>query len=234
MARPRRLSASSGPHKEIPMPVTKSQRALVVVNSLAKYSIEEWTFIYAYLEGVSVNLTQSMLGENYKFITVRKGADGTKAKFLNAIKAAATTPGIKAVDVFLQLHGTNNTFYFHDGPHLASVVRDDILALALPDRLRLIYNTSCFGDSQNDTEMIAAGFDTAIGSKKNNCTGITEFPTFCALWKAGHMVKNIMPIADNPLTRTIQDNLASNHSPALRPADSTKVIRGNKDLMIST
>ena len=216
------------------MPVTKSQRKLVVVNSLSKYSTGVWTFIYAFLESAATSIAQSVLGDNYKSVTVRQGANGTKAKFLSAIKTAATAPGIKAVDVFLQLHGTNGTFYFYDAPVSAGVLRDEILALALPDRLRLFYNTGCYADSQNSNEMIDAGFKTAIGSKKNNCTGATEFPSFCALWQTGQMVKNIMPIADNPGVRAIQDNLAVSFSSTFSPADSTKLIRGNKNLTIST
>ena len=217
------------------MAISKAQRALIVVNSLDKHSTGTMKFIYSFLQESGPAIANTVLGPHYKSVTVRKGVNGTRAKFLAALGSAATAPGIKAVDVFLQLHGSTNTFHFYDASVSAATLRDDILALGLPSkRLRLLYNTGCYGDSQNWQEMIAAGFATTIGSKKINTTGASEFPTFCALWQAGQTIKQVVAAADNPATRKVQDAAAKAFSPAFANSDSTKVIRGNVNLRITT
>lgn len=216
------------------MPVSKSQRALVLINSLSKYSTGFNKFIYSFAEGSAVNITNTVLGDDYKFITIKSKSQATKANFLAALRAAVNATGIKAVDVFLQLHGGTNTFHFYEGAVPATRLRDDILALSLPNRLRLLYNTGCYGDSQNWDEMIAAGFKTTIGSRKINTTGATEFPTFCSMWQFNAKVRDILAVADNPVTRATQDAAAKAFSSHLSDANSQKIIRGNTNLTIST
>jgi len=192
-------------------------------------------FIYSFTENSAIAVALGVLGGDYKKVIIRKGKNATKAKFLKALKAAATTTGVKAVDVFLQLHGDDKQFIFDDGSVDASDLRDEILKLKLPPgRLRLLYNTTCYGDSQNSPYMINAGFATTIGSHAINCTGATEFPTFCSLWQIGKKVVDIMAVADDPGTRAIQDAAAKAFSPAaFSNANSKKYIQGNKNLTIS-
>jgi hypothetical protein len=213
---------------------SKNQRVLLMVNSLSRYAVGIWQFIYSFAENSAITIAQNLLGDDYKSITVRKGTNATRAKFLTALQAAATTPGVRAVDVFLQLHGSEGRFIFHDASVAATVLRDEILALGLPDRLRLLYNTGCYGDSQNRPAMMDAGFETAIGSADINCTGAVEFPAFCSMWQNGKTVTQIMAVADNPVARAVQDGLAKATSPTFRNADSKKTIRGNRSLTISS
>lgn len=216
------------------MSTPRNRRILLLVNSLSKYSTGAWQLIYSFTEASAIVVTQNVLGDDYKSITVIKGQNATKARFLAALQAAATTSGVTAVDVFCQLHGTNGRFYFYDNPVLASVLRNDILALNLPDKLRLFYNTGCYGDSQNRPAMIEAGFAATIGSVAINCTGATEFPTFCSMWQNGNTVKKVMATADLPAQRVIQDGLAKAMQPIFSDANSKKLIRGNANLTIST
>lgn len=217
------------------MAVSKNQRALVIVNSLDKHSKGVMKFIYSFAQNSGPAVAQAVLGDDYKTILVRKGAQGTKIKFLAALKSAANSSGIKAVDVFMQLHGSNNKFHFYDVDVTAAQLRDDIIALGLPaKRLRLLYSTGCYGDTQHWHEMIDAGFVTTVGSKKINTTGATEFPTFCSLWQFNNTVKDVIAVADNPITRATQDAAAKAYSSQFADSNSTKVIRGKKLLKIST
>lgn len=216
------------------MAVSKHQRILIVVNSLAKYSTGYWKHIYSFAEQSGVAVAQNVLGDDYKKIVVLQSKNATAAKFLKALASAAKASGIKAVDVFMQLHGSTNTFHFHEGAVSASSLRDQILALKLPKRLRLFYSTCCYGDSQNHKEMLQAGFKTTIGSKRINTTGATEYPSFCSLWQFGNKVADIMPIADNPATRAVQDAAARLLSAHLADTNSKKVIRGDAQLRISS
>jgi hypothetical protein len=107
------------------------------------------------------------LADDYAYIYPCTGKNATRRRFLNRLRTAATGAGTKAVDVFCQLHGGENTFHFGDGAVEASALRDDILALNLPKRLRLFYNLACYGDTQNWTEMINAGVCHDCRIKKN-------------------------------------------------------------------
>jgi phage-related protein len=217
------------------MPVSKSQRALVLVNSLSQYSTGIWKTVYQVGEWSGKTITLTALGDDYAYIYTRTGGNATKQEFLSKLKTAATKSGIRAVDVFFHLHGGNNTFIFHNDEEVsASTLRDEILALNLPNRLRLCYNLACYGDSQNYSEMLDAGFVTTIGSKKIACTAAAEFPIFCSLWQFDNKISDIMPLADNPLTRAAIDTAVSATSPQLANANSTKVIRGNRNLRISS
>jgi hypothetical protein len=218
------------------MPVSKSQRALVLVNSLSQYSTGIWKTVYQVGEWSGKTITLTALGDDYANIYTRAGGNATKQKFLSKLRTAATTPGIRAVDVFFHLHGGDNEFVFYDNERVsASTLRDEILALNLPNCLRLCYNLACYGDSQNHSEMLDAGFVTTIGAKKVACTAAAEFPIFCSFWQYDNKISDIMPLADNPLTRAALDAAISAASASMRnKTDSTKVIRGSQDLRISS
>lgn len=220
------------------MAVTRNQRALIYMNDVRKTSKKGpfWEFIYGTAALGGLATTHLTLDDDYKFITVLMDAQATKANFLRALKSAAAKPGIKRVDVFMQLHGSTDKFAFHEGNVGAGTLRDDIIALQIPKgRLRLLYNTACFGDSQNNPEMLQAGFMTTIGARKINTTGGFEYPIFCGLWQLGGTVQAIMNVADNPVARAAQDAAAGILLPSQAGnIDSRKIIRGNKNVRITT
>lgn len=215
------------------MSVSRNQRALVLVNSLSKYQTGLWKKVYQVGEWSGKSITMTTLEDDYAHIYPRTGGYATKQQFLNKLRTAATRPGIRAVDVFFHTHGGNNTFEFYDGSVAAGVLRDDILALNLPQRLRLFYNLACYGDSQNWQEMIDAGFVTTIGSTQGATTAAVEFPIFCGAWQFDNKISDIMTLADNPATRAAMDAALSAISPQ-HVWNSKKIIRGNQNLKISS
>jgi len=215
------------------MTITKSQRRLVLVNSLSRYRTGVWKVIYQSGEWAGKTITMTALDDDYAHIHPCTGGFATRSRFLSRLKAAATSPGTKAVDVFCQLHGSDDVFHFYDEDVQATRLRDDILALGLPDNLRLFYNTCCYGDSQNSNEMLEAGFATTIGSKRINCTAAVEFPIFCSMWQLNSKVADIMALADNPVTRAAMDATIKATTP-MKDTDSQKVVRGNAALRISS
>ncbi len=216
--------------------IDKNQRALVIVTSLSKDFAGIWRVFYSLTEWAAVAIARLLLGGSYTAIAVRRGSQATKDEFLAALRDAADRPGIEVVDVFLHLHGLPETFCFHDANVSSAALRDEILALGLSkNRLRLFYNTCCYGDSQND-DMLAAGFATAIGSKKVNATGAGEFPIFCVLWRLSQSIQKAVHAADAGLLRRAQDAIARILLPDARgrDVDSRKVVRGQDGICIST
>ena len=213
------------------MSATKSQRILLIVNNLVAHGDPKWKPLYSFLEESGIAVGNAVLGGSYKQVSTLKGTAATRTAFLNRLKTLATTAGVKAVDLFLQLHGAPGKVWFHGGEVSTAQLRQDIVALGLPNRLRLVYNTSCYGDSHS-ADLIGAGFRTAIGSKKVNANAGVEYPTFCSLWAAGSTAQSAISTADAPLSRAAQDAAAKQLGFA--DADSQKVVRGLKSLKISS
>lgn len=219
------------------MPISEQQRALVILSNLSKDFGGLWKLFYWCTETAAVLVARILLHRQYATIIVRKGKRATRAEFLSALREAASRPGVEVVDVFFHLHGLPCTFCFHEANAPSATLRDEIRALGLPEnRLRLFYNTGCYGDSQNNDDMLAAGFVTAVGSKKMNATGAGEFPVFCGLWSFGRSIPNILRAADSTPLRTVQDAIARVLLPASRrgEVDSQKIIRGRQELRISS
>lgn len=215
------------------MSIGTEQRALVIVNSLSRNYGGLWKLFYQATENAALLTAKSLLRSHYHTVHVVQGKDATKDQFLLVLRAAAEMPGIRVVDVFFQLHGQPGVFCFFDAEVSSATLRDEILALGLPEhRLRLFYNTGCFGDSQNCEEMLTAGFVTTIGSKKVNATGTAEFPLFCGLWRGGASIQRIMRAADHGVLRKAQDRIARLLLPSSE-IDSQKLVRGRESLRIS-
>ncbi|MCL4847459.1 MAG: hypothetical protein KJ066_13050 [Acidobacteria bacterium] len=211
--------------------VNKNQRVLLIVNELAKYGGSTWRPLYKFIEESGVSVGRSFLDGAYSEISVLRGASAKRSSFVTRLRNLANRSGVQAVDLFLQLHGASGHVWFYDGKVSTATLRDEILAQNLPDRLRLVYNTSCYGDSHS-THLIQAGFKTAVGSVKVNANAAVEYPTFCMQWGAGQTVEQLLPIADNPASRAAQDFSAT--TMGFNDVNSRKVLKGRKPLKISS
>jgi hypothetical protein len=143
---------------------------------------------------------------------------------------------IRRIDVILMLHGSPGSIYFYDGPKASSAVRTQIAALNLGPKLRLLYSTCCYGDSHS-ADFISAGFDSAIGSKKVNANAAVEFGPLLGLWQWNVELRHCLAPTVRPTPAA--DAVASAFGHATNKSwksevDSTKVIRGNRRLKIST
>lgn len=211
--------------------VNKNQRVLLIVNELAKYGGAQWRPLYKFIEESGVSVGKTFLGGTYSEISVLRGSGATRSTFLSRLRTLTNRSGVHSVDLFLQLHGAPEHVWFYDGKISTAALRDAIVAENLPDRLRLVYNTSCYGNSHSP-HLIQAGFEAAVGSSKVNANAAVEYPVFCMQWAAGQTIEQLLPVADNPTARSAQDFTAT--TMGFNDVNSRKLIKGRSTLKIST
>ena len=216
--------------------IKKENRVLLIVNSLVKHADPRLTWLYKFIEVAGVETTLRLLSSHYRQIYVIRGSQATCRKVLETLVSLAGSPGNQAVDFFLQLHGEPGELFFYDQRVFAKDFSARLRAQTEGLRFRLLYNTSCYGDSHSQY-FLAAGFKAAIGSLKVNANAATEFPVFCRLWGSqGFFRKRVRPLkevlakADRPAPRFVADSLARRY---FKEADSKKIIRGNSMLTIA-
>ncbi len=156
--------------------------------------------------------------------------------FIEKLKGITDNYQNEAVDLFLQLHGEPGQLQFYDQRVLTGEFAERISNALHNNCLRMLYNTSCYGDSHSE-DFLRAGFRVAVGSLKINASAATEYPIFCRLWgstgifrKNNITVKDLLARADLAGPRWIADRLAGRYFKAV---DSSKIIRGNASLTIS-
>jgi hypothetical protein len=208
--------------------VSKEKRVLLIVNCLAEHGDQRLRFLYQFIESAGVETARRLLERHYRQISVLRDREATHAGFLDRLKTLAEDKTIDAVDLFLQLHGEPGKVRFHDHWVSTMRLREEIKRAAGRDCLRLVYNTSCYGDTHSD-DLLKAGFKVSVGARKVNASAAAEFPIFCRQWPgAGSSkplpVKELILKADLPKPRQVQDQLAGRY---FSDVDSKKVVRGN-------
>jgi hypothetical protein len=221
-------------------------RALLVFCFL--FSPEEnkgaWRTIYEAAEVTSPRIANLYLSSHYREVRNVVGAQSaTEERLVSELDGLTQNNANRAVDLFLQLHGgPKGEMYFAQRRIVAAVDVAEKIRQRLGHRtmkLRLAYNTSCWGNLQSPA-LLEAGFATSIGSVGINANGGTEFPDFCQHWPKGWSIERLIREADGPARRAIQDGAArlgfrASGAPALaQDVDSRKVISGNINLTIST
>jgi hypothetical protein len=219
------------------MPVSREDRVLVIVNCLAEHGDSRFRRLYRFIERAGVSVARRYLSSHYRLVSVLKDQEATRAGFLSLLGNLAADQRIRAIDLFFQLHGLNGKVRFSDQWVFTSRLSEEIRQAVSGNCLRLVYNTSCYGDSHS-ADFLKAGFKVSVGSLKVNTNAATEYPVFCRLWRGSGLfrsrevsVAEIMRRADRPLLRRIQDWLAGRY---FRDADSKKNIRGNGAVTIAT
>ena len=215
------------------MSISKNERVLIVINEIAK---GETDYLYSFIEGAGRVTVQTILGDDYEKIVKLYDANATLAKLIAALKTQGARNSIKRIDLIVMLHGNPGVIIFKDGSKNSSDVKDQIKALNLKPKLRLVYSTCCFGDSHS-LDFIAAGFDSAIGSKKVNANAAVEFGPLLSLWQFDVNLSDCLA-PTIPLT-PVADAAATAYGQAADTfwkdnVNSTKMLRGNPNLTIST
>lgn len=215
------------------MSISKNERVLIVINHVAS---GEFDYLYRFIEAASRATVETILKDDYEKIVKLYGVNATLVKLIDNLKTEGARNSIKRIDLIVNLHGTPGEIVFEDVRKKSTEVRDKIKALNLGSKLRLVYSTCCDGDSHS-ADFIAAGFDSAIGSKKVNANAAVEFATFLSLWQFDFKLEDC-------LAPTIPPTPASDAAARLYGqvantkwkdrVDSTKVIRGNPNIKIST
>lgn len=217
--------------------LVREKRILVVANCLAEHGDSRFRRLYDFIELAGVDLARRFLGAHYREISALRDKEVTWPVFLERLQKISGRSGIEAVDLFFQLHGEPGRVRFFDRWVSAVELGREIKKVAAPERLRLVYNLCCYGDSHS-AAFLNAGFKTAIGPLKVNASAAVEYPLFCRLWPGtGSSPKTPLPIneilrrADRPLPRMIQDLLARRY---FGDVDSKKILKGNSTLTISS
>ena len=215
------------------MSISKNERVLIVMNHIASGDTD---YLYRFIEEAARGTVQATLGDDYAKIVKLYDANATLAKLIAALKNEGAKSSVKRIDLIVMLHGSPGKIIFKGGGKDSSLVKDEIKALNITTKLRLAYSTCCFGDSHS-ADFIAAGFDSAIGSKKVNANAAVEFAPLLSLWQFDTKLSDCLS-PTIPLTPP-SDAAARAYGQAADTSwkddvDSTKLIRGNRNLKIST
>jgi hypothetical protein len=212
--------------------VERSQRALVVVNNTVAGGRPELRDLYRFIEAAGDAVAHALCGPVYADVRSINGSDATLAAVVAVLRSLAARPELRAVDLILNMHGADGTLFFHGTSGVAvDLVRQQLQAVGgLSAKLRLLYNTSCFG-ATHAAAMRQAGFDTAIGGVGVVANSVTEYPAFLAAWAAGSPAGPAMELANAPPLREPMDRYATEqlHFPGV---DSRKQVSGRADLTI--
>jgi hypothetical protein len=215
------------------MPITKNQRVLIAISHLAAGAND---YLYNFIETTGRGSMENVLGDDYDGIVKLYGANATLDRLVNAIQAQGARAAIKRIDLIVMLHGSPGRLVFRDGIHTSIEVRNRIRALNLGAKLRWVYSTACYGNSHS-AHFIAAGFNSAIGSRKVNANAAVEFIPLLTLWQYNNKLSDCLA-ATVPFTAAA-DALAraygqATNKPWKNDVDSRKVLRGNPNIRISS
>lgn len=215
------------------MSISKNERVLIIVSHLAKGNTD---YLYRFIDEAGRGTAQSTLFDDYERIVKLYDANATSAKLIDALRTEGSRNSIKRIDLLVLLHGCPGAIVFKDGTKRSSFLKDQIQALNIQSKLRLVYSTCCYGDSHSG-DFIAAGFDSAIGSKKVNSASAVEFAPLLSLWQYDQKLCDCLApsIPLVPASDTVTKLYAQlNNMDWKNDVDSTKVLRGNANLKIST
>ena len=210
---------------------------MLIVNCLAEHGDERFFRLYKFIENAGVSVAGRYLSRHYRLFTVLEDRDATLQGFLARLASLAADQRNLAIDLFFQLHGLEKKVRFYDQWILTSRLSEEVRQVVKKDCLRLVYNTSCYGDSHS-TDFLRAGFKVSVGPLKVNANAATEYPAFCRLWSGSRLIRSrevpvaeVVRRADRTLHRLIQDRIAGHY---FKDVDSKKVIRGDGMVTINT
>lgn len=217
--------------------VSREKRVLLVVNSLAEHGENRFHWLYHFIETAGVEIAKRLLTRHYRCIYFLRDQRATLAAFLNTVNKLSRDSSTEALDLFLQLHGEPGRLHFYDQWVSTKWLREEIKKSVRRDCLRLVYNTSCYGDSHS-ADLLKAGFKASVGSRRVNANAGSEYPIFCRNWSSARFLRNrnltvkeLIGKADLPKPRRISDRIASRY---FKDVDSTKVLRGNGSITINS
>jgi hypothetical protein len=200
--------------------IAKSQRAMVVVASLATTS-KRYRQLYRFLDGSTLPVVKAICGRSYGLIVTP--SDGSMAGLVAAIRRATTSPTIAAVDLVLACHGLPGAIKFQDGKRPVGQLEAAFAGVPNRGKLRLAYNLCCHGATHSDS-LHRIGFDAVVGSKGVNANSAFELPALLGAWASGQRLGLAVETGNNPTNREFADAFASL---MFRNVDSFKVLSGD-------
>ncbi|MDW7739353.1 MAG: hypothetical protein SCJ97_04760 [Bacillota bacterium] len=218
-------------------PVSRSERVLLIVNSLSEHGDRRFRWLYQFTETAGVGIARRFLGKHYRFIHVLKDRNASRSKFLSSLDQIFRDIRVNTLDLFIQLHGEPGRIRFYDQWISSNHLGREITRISSTGCLRLVYNLSCYGDSHS-AAFLRSGFNASVGAFKVNASAATEYPRFCRLWpktgiysRSKLVLSDVVRRSDSPFSRNTQDRIVRRY---FRDVDSIKRIRGNSNLTINT
>jgi hypothetical protein len=212
-------------------PVTKDQRALLVVANLTTWADDRYGRLYEWLDQNAVRVAKALLRLLYRQINALTGASATREHFVQSVTEMALDPHTRALDVFLHLHGQPGRLFFEEGPVETSDLADELAAARLGQRLRLLYSTACYGAS-HAPDFVKAGFRVASGSVGANANGPYDYPVQLLRWGLGQTYRMVASAGNQPAFMATLDNLA--RTLGFDDISSHKVVHGRVQTRITT
>ncbi|CAD5372869.1 conserved hypothetical protein [Rubrivivax sp. A210] len=213
--------------------LAKSARALLVVNNTVEMGQARYRALYQFLEASGDAVARSICGPHYQTVRSLNGSAATLQAFLDALRDLAQAPGIQGVDTIVNMHGADGSLLFAGSGSAGVAVANlasGLAGLKLAGKLRLLYNTSCYGHSHAPA-FLQGGFNTVIGGRRVVCNSASEYPLLLSNWVAGLGVEAALAPAQAAPLRDPMDQFARSVL-GFTDADSFKLVSGNGALTI--
>lgn len=180
--------------------------------------------------------------DSYRARTLLRGSEATVPGLVDALGSASAEPGVLAVDLVVNPHGTTRRLWFDDGP----VEADDVCAAvcrqldaAQRRRLRAVFSTACYGMSHNDA-WLRAGFSVAVGARGIYADGLTSLPRMLTGWAGGQSAHDAVAAANAADPKHRQDAIAARYyrragrQDDADAVDSTRVVDGARAMLVTS
>src|SRR5688572_13992923 len=108
--------------------IEKSERTAVVVVELATHAPADRRFFYEFVEAAAHAETKNRIRPVYGKVILLSGQDATLDKLMSSLGTAAADPRTKAIDVFVNLHGSPGALSLREGSHETAAMSEKMLA----------------------------------------------------------------------------------------------------------
>jgi hypothetical protein len=190
-----------------------------------------YRWLYRWLDDNAITIGKAIVAPHYRTVSLLKGNAVTRDAFVTRVRVLAKGVGTQALDVFLNLHGERDALRFADGRAKLNDLGDELAALDLGHRLRLLYSTCCWG-ARHAPHFVAAGFKTASGARGINANGPYDLPVQLTRWTSGATYAAAVRSANHAGMMEIHDRLA--RLAGFKNVDSFKEVHGTKSLRITS
>jgi hypothetical protein len=223
------------------MALTKSDRALVLVQTLKTQGDANLTWLYGFIEDSGVAVADSLLAWQYGKYIKLTGPAAQLPNLYNVMTGLHADSRVRAIDVILNLHGGFDQVYFDAGAVPAMQLQSMLAAaknigLSVANgqpkycKYRALYSTLCFGFSHADN-FVNAGFRVASGASAINTNAGVEYPAFLSAWGSGLSYGMALSLSFN-LDSTIASDLVA-EAMNMGDANSIKITVGNPNVTIN-
>ncbi len=193
--------------------VEPHQRRLVQLVTLTTPGRGAQQAMYRSIEWGAERYGRVLLRRAYGARALLYGGHATFDELVRALHRASDEPGVHAVDLLLNPHGTTRTLWFADGPVEADTVSAAVQSTLTPRqrrRLRAVLSTACYGMSHTDA-WLRSGFALAVGARGIYADGFTSLPLMLRGWARGLTATECVQRANSDRLRRRQDLIASRY-----------------------